>query len=155
MVRQTHQQVQVNIPMDKLRKLAKGGRVQLSASEISSGPQCLTLHHETAKKLASARHAGKGLRIGPLTQEEMHASGSLWSSIKSGFNKYGKPILSGIGDAIAYSNPQLAGLREGVRTITGVGVKTSKAGSPEMKEKMARLRAMKKGSASAGSFRLR
>lgn len=160
----THKEVHMNIPSEKLKKLAKGHRIQLSHSEISHGPCHFTLHHETAKKLHSARACGKGMRVGPLTHEEIHASGSLWDTIKTGFNKYVKPVLSGVGDAIAYANPELAPLREGVRNITGVGIakkptKTkapSKAGSAEMKAKMAKIRSMKKGGAKheSGSFLL-
>jgi len=126
MKHQTHHEVHMNIPHHKLKKLAHGHRIQLEHHELSHGPHHLMLHHETAKKLHTARASHKGMRIGPLTHEEIHASGSLWDSIKSGFNKYIKPVLSGVGDAIAYANPELAPLREGVRSITGVGIKHKK-----------------------------
>lgn len=123
---QTHHEVHMNIPHHKLKKLAHGHRIQLEHHELSHGPHHLVLHHETAKKLHTARASHKGMRIGPLTHEEIHASGSLWDTIKTGFNKYVKPVLSGIGDAVAYANPELAPLREGVRNITGVGLKHHK-----------------------------
>lgn len=164
----THHEIHMNIPHDKLKKLAHGHRIQLTHHEISHGPHHFTLHHETAKKIHSARVTHKGMRIGPLTHEEIHASGSLWDSIKSGFNKYVKPVLSGVGDALAYANPELAPLREGVRSITGVGLKkhhehhahvhvkkASHAGSAEMKARMAKVRAGKKHAGhAAGSFLL-
>ena len=165
---QTHHVVHVNIPHHKLKKLAHGHRIQLEHHELQHGPHHLMLHHETHKKLHNSRAHKKGMRIGPLTHDEIMASGALkdiWNSVKSGFNKYVKPVLSGVGDAIAYANPELAPIREGVRQITGVGIgkkhhghhghhghRVAK-GSEAAKKRMAAVRAAKKKHA-GGSFLL-
>ena len=118
----SHHAVHLNLPHHKLKKLAHGHRVQLEHHELTHGKHHIMMHHLEHTKLLHSRKHGKGMRLGPLSHEEIHASGSLWDTIKTGFNKYVKPVLSGVGDAIAYANPELAPLREGVRSITGVGL---------------------------------
>lgn len=152
-----HQEVHMNIPHHKLHKLAHGHRVQLEHHELMHGPNHLILHHLHHKKIHHSRINHKGMRLGPLTEHEIMSSGSLksiWEGVKSGFNKYVKPVLSGVGDAIAYTNPELAPLRESVRKISGIGLHKKHAkGSEHMKERMAKVRAAKKHT--GGSFLLR
>lgn len=150
-----HEQVHLNLEHHHLHKLAHGHRVQLEHHHLTGGRHHIVVHHETAKKIHAAHRAHKGVRIGPLSHEEIMSSGSLksiWESVKSGFNKYVKPVLSGVGDALAYANPELAPLREGVRAISGVGIKHHKKahhaatltkGSEAARERMARVRAAK------------
>ncbi|KAH9118364.1 hypothetical protein LEN26_012155 [Aphanomyces euteiches] len=117
----------------------------------------MLMHPENAKKVIAAQKANRGVRLDITHGEIDHdissrQGGSLWDSIKSGlstvWNTVGKLVLGAIGDAIAYSNPELAPIREGVRTLTGVGFKRSQAA----KARMAAVRSMKKNK--GGSFKL-
>ncbi|GMF33841.1 unnamed protein product [Phytophthora lilii] len=100
----------------------------------------------------------------------------IWSSIKAAWKPVIKPALSAAADGLASMgsayvastgrDPALVGVaRQALKKFTGVGVAGAKPsrrgsaakGSPEMKAKMARLRAMRKTGGSskrAGSFRL-
>lgn len=166
-----HQLVETDVYLSpaQVKKLANGHAVQLHANQLHhSEPHTkhhkIHLHHETHKKLARAHHARKGVRFS-MSKHEVEHSGSLWDTIKTGFNKYVKPVLSTVGDVVAnslsYTNPELApvfqGVRQGVKDLTGVGIHhTRKAhlvkGSVEAKERMAAIRSMKKHK--SGSFRL-
>jgi len=90
---------------------------------------------------------------------------SIWKALKDAWEPVIKPALSAGLDAGsmalgAYTGQPLAiqGMREGVRRLTGVGVKpVSKRmgkGTPEMKAHMAKLREMKKSKKLGSSFRL-
>lgn len=116
----------------QLHKIKKGHKVRLQHHQIGEGPHTLFLHPMQHEKVSAAHRKGKGVDM-IISEGEMHhtmesgAQGTgIWDTIKSGlstaWNKVGKPVLSGIGDAIAYSNPELAPIREGVRNLTGVGL---------------------------------
>lgn len=160
----THHEVKVNLPHHKLKKLANGHRVQVEHHEIGHGPHHLTLHHETHKKLLHARTNKKGMRLGPLTHEEIMASGSLWDTLKSGAKWLGSQALNGIQAGATAAVPELApvfsGIRSGVKSLTGLGLKhkhvASHKGSTAMKERMAAVRAAKGKSKKheSGSFLL-
>jgi len=102
--------------------------------------------------------------------------GKIWNGLKSAWKPVIKPALSAAADGLASMgstyvastgrNPALVGVaRQALKRFTGVGVAEAKPsrrgsaakGSPEMKAKMARLRAMRKAggkATSGGSFRL-
>lgn len=149
-------EIDVSLSPYQVRKLRAGHQVSLSAKQLKGEAESgaikhkLKVHHETYKRLMKAKRDGKGSRL-QMGQHELQQSGSLWDTIKAGFNTYVKPVLSGIGDAIAYSNPELAPIREGVRKLTGVGIRPAK-GSQAAKDHMAKIRAMRKPK--SGSFRL-
>lgn len=112
----------------QIKKIHKGQKVRLGHHQIGTGPHILFLHPVQHQKVSQAHAKGKGVDISISDGELMHSIDSgvegtgIWDTIKSGFNKYVKPVLSGVGDAIAYANPELAPLREGVRGLTGVGL---------------------------------
>ncbi|KAH9100259.1 hypothetical protein LEN26_016015 [Aphanomyces euteiches] len=146
--------VSKSISKSKLAKALKGGTISFSKDDLN-GSQPLLMHPENAKKIIAAQKANRGVRL-DITHGEIHhdlssrQGGSIWESIKNGlstvWNTVGKPVLGAIGDAITYSNPELAPLREGVRSLVGVGFK----GSQAAKARMAAVRAKKRG----GSFKL-
>ncbi len=153
----------------KAKDLAHGKRVQLTAGELKHGSSHVKLHPEAHKKLMKARKADKGLRLGPLTDEEIMESGSLWSWIKGAASKvykFGKdnwkdikPILSTVADSAAQAYPQYSQQRGQLKQLTGIGVKTKKGpakGSEEAKQRMAKVRAArgKKKTTESGSFKL-
>ncbi len=152
-------EIDVSLTPYQVRKLRTGHQVSLTAKQLkgeaASGAvkHKLKVHHETHKRLMKAKRDNKGSRL-QMGQHELQQSGSLWDTIKSGLSsvwKYAKPVLSGIGDAVSYANPELVPLREGVRKLTGVGIRPAK-GSQAAKDHMAKLRAMRKPK--SGSFRL-
>ena len=112
----------------QIHKIKHGHKVRLAHHQIGKGPHTLFLHPLQHDKVATAHAKGKGVDLIVSDGEMEHtvhsgAEGTgIWDTIKSGFKKYVKPILGGIGDAIAYSNPELAPIREGVRSLTGVGL---------------------------------
>jgi hypothetical protein len=112
----------------QIEKIKKGHPVRIKHHQIGKGPHTLLLHPLQHHKLSIAHSKGKGMVL-HITDGELHHTKhselegtGIWNTIKSGFNKYVKPILSGVGDAIAYSNPELAPIREGIRGLTGVGL---------------------------------
>jgi hypothetical protein len=116
----------------QIHKIKHGHGVRVSHHQVGKGPHTLMLHPHQHHKLSMNHAKNKGMDLA-ITPGEMSAtieSGiegtGVWDSIKNGLStvwKYVKPVVSGIGDAIAYTNPELAPLREGVRSITGVGLK--------------------------------
>jgi len=100
--------------------------------------------------------------------------GEIWNELKSAWKPVSKPALSAAADGLASMgwayvastgpNPALVGVaRQALKRFTGVSVAEAKPsrrgsaakGSPEMKAKMARLRAMRKAggkATSGGSF---
>ena len=113
----------------QIHKIKHGHGVRVAHHQIGKGPHTLFLHPMQHHKLSMNHAKGKGMDLAVTDGELEHtiesgiAGTGIWDTIKSGFNKYVKPVLSGVGDAIAYANPELAPLREGVRSITGVGLK--------------------------------
>lgn len=161
-----------NIPESKLRKALDGNAVRLTPSELS-GDRVMVVSKLNAKAIKAAQLKGKGLITHFTTGEmandlEYHdkmggslAGGSLWGWIKNKALPWVKknwnviqPVVSKIADvaipaaATYLGQPTAAApIREGLKSLTGVGLKK---GSPEMKAKMAALRAKRKG----GSFRM-
>lgn len=158
---------EVHITPAQARKLLKGKAIQLQPTQLQSVEPHTQTHKlhlapENHKRLFKAKRSGKGARLS-LSRDELERSGALWDTIKAGFNKYVKPVLSTVGDVVAnslsYSNPELApvfqGVRQGVRDLTGVGVSKSgrvAKGSQAAKDRMTAVRAAKK--IKSGSFRL-
>ena len=170
------------IPEKKLRKALAGNAVRLTNAELT-GDRVMVVHKLNAKAIKAAQLKGKGLTTHFSEGEAAHDldyhdraggnlnGGSLWSWLKGAAKsvyKWGKenwgtikPVLSAVADtavpAIAtyFGSPQSGPLARGaLKELTGVGLKK---GSPEMKAKMAALRAKRKtsgGSLSAGSFRM-
>ena len=159
---------------DSLKKAVKGGTLSIPASKMN-GERVMLVHPLNHEKWLKAKKAGRGCRM-PITHGEIQADldhhenagaglsgGSLWSWIKKAaksvysFAKNNwnviKPIVSAGADALATAIPESAPLRGLVKSTTGVGLKSGKLtkGSQAAKDKMARLRSMKK---SGGSFKL-
>ncbi len=161
------------IPESKLKKALEGNAVRLTNANLS-GDRVMIVHPSNAEKIRKAQRSGKGLTtrftsgeaMADLDYHDKHGAGlsggSLWSWLrnkaypwlKSNWNIL-KPVVSAVADvaipaaATALGNPT-AGIaaRQGLKQLTGVGMKK---GSPEMKEKMAKLRARKKNK-TGGSF---
>lgn len=124
----------------QLHKIHKGHKVRLAHDQIGKGPHTLFLHPVQHHKVSMAHAKGKGVDLEVSDGELMHSMESgaqgtgVWDSIKAGFNKYVKPVLSTVGDiganALSYTNPEFApviqGVREGVRGLTGVGLRHKK-----------------------------
>ncbi|RLN94986.1 hypothetical protein DYB28_000612 [Aphanomyces astaci] len=147
------------ITQAKLKRALKGGSLTLSAAEVGGDDHELLLHPSNAKLFEKAEKAKKGVRLNVARGEidydqKAHADGdlaggSIWSWLKEKAWPAVKTVLGGVGDAIAYTNPELAPLREGVRSLTGVGVsagggKKPVKGSAEAKAHMAELRSKRK-----------
>ncbi|RQM13695.1 hypothetical protein B5M09_008938 [Aphanomyces astaci] len=155
----------------KLKKALKGGSLTLSAAELKPNDYSLLLHPENAKKVIAAQKANKGTRIQIARGEVEHNNselqgGSIFSSIWNFLNGNATPLLDIAANvATPFVGPAVAtGARELARSITGKGLSSSSSGgrgphfpkgSPEMKAKMAALRAKRKTKTLQGaSFRL-
>lgn len=170
------------IPQSKLRKAYNGAAIRLTNADLS-GDRVMLLHPHTAKLVEAAKRDKKGVvvKILPIEAfsdiayhhtvgEGMHG-GSLWSWlknkawpwIKQNWKPVIKPILSAVADKVApLAGPEGVAAREGLRTLTGVGVtdrtvrtKRMAKGSDEAREHMAKLRSMRKaksGIKPSGSF---
>ena len=82
-----------HIPVHKIKKILKnGGKLHLTAEELSGHGHHLHLHPETHKKVHHAKHKHKGVHI-IFTEHELkhniNHGGSLWDSIKSGAKSIG------------------------------------------------------------------
>lgn len=155
----------------KLKKALEGSTVRLTNNDLS-GDRVMVVHPMNAQKIKKAQAQKKGISTNFTTGEvmadmEYHdqvgagmSGGSLWSWlkrkaypwIKENWNLI-KPIVSKAVDAAVpalatyVGQPQLAvPAREALRQVSGVGMKKPAKGSPEMKAKMAALRAKKGGS---------
>jgi hypothetical protein len=173
-----YKDINTSIPTTKLKKIAKGHTVSLTASDLKEGPKHLKVHHLTHKKMMNARKNNKGCRI-TLSQPEVHESGSLWDDIKGGLSSVGNWLKdSGVGSALADAGQQaLTPIigdkaaqigRKVFKSLSGVGIKQGKTktktkapkktvSSEEMKARMARVRSFKKNNKAhaSGSFLLR
>lgn len=160
-----------DISLAKLKKALEGSTVRLAPKELS-GDRVMLLHPLNAKKINAAKKSKKGITTS-FTRGEVEADleyhnqvgagmhgGSLWSwlkkkaypFVKDNWNLI-KPIVTKAVDAAVPAIATYAGqpnlaipAREAIRQVSGVGMKKSKKGSPEMKAKMAAIRAMKGGS---------
>ncbi len=116
----------------QIHKIRNGHSVRVAHHQVGKGPHTLFLHPHMHHKLSLNHAKGQGmdLMVGPDELEHTIDSGiqgtGIWDTLKSGFNKYVKPVISGVADAVAYSNPELAPLREGIRGFTGVGLRHRK-----------------------------
>ena len=139
----SYQRIKLNITPAQQKKSIKGGSIRLSSGCIGNG-QTVMLHPMNYKKLNNAKngailHLSPGEMIataqhhGILQPTQLEGSGffdSLWSGIKSA-GKFLKD--SGIGTALADVGQEILspvlgenitkGLREGLRSATGVGLK--------------------------------
>lgn len=163
------------IPQSKLKKAMTGGTISLTPTELS-GTCSLVLHPTNAKKVKAAQAANKGTRLqispGEVAFDQMYAKemqgGSIWSTLGNmalnGLKWIGTNSLNGIADGAKQvlgdskiGNMAVDAGREGIRTLTGLGVSGGKvaAGSQAAKDKMAKLRAIRAAKKSqGGSFRL-
>jgi len=158
-----YKQVSVDISPEQMRKAVKMQPIQLTKAQVAGSGSKFYVHPENYKKIMSAKMKGTGCRvqISPDAMkydlEEMEG-GSIWKWIKEkAYPWLKKNVLPAIADvavpaaATFIGAPQMAGTaRNLVREVGGFGVK----GSPEMKAKMAKLRAMKKAKIEGGSFLL-
>lgn len=126
------------IPIAKLKKALKTGRLHLSDGEMSGGSLRLHLHPVSYKKAAAAKGKKKGVHL-QITRHEMDhclkRGGSIWSSIGSFLSKNATPILDTLaGAATGFLGPQSApvvgSVRDLARAVTGKGaVKPIMSGS--------------------------
>lgn len=153
-----------SIDEKKFKKALKTGKISFAASDLD-GQKPLLLHPENAKKLLKAKSSRKGVNLnisggeimGDLDYYDNTGAGSIhggsfWSWIKrAGKDVYKwskenwsllKPIVSKIADsaipvAAKYlGQPAMAvPVREGIRSITGVGVNGEKMTRAQVLEK--------------------
>ena len=129
----------VDFTTKQIEQMVKGKPVRLNHSQIGKGKQVILLHPENHIKLSKAYQAGRGCNI-HIADGEIQATHNssmdgtgFFDTLKEGFNKYVKPVLSTVGDvaanALSYTNPEMApliqGIRGGVRNLTGVGMTTA------------------------------
>lgn len=167
-----YKQVSLDITPAQMRKAAAGKQITLSASQLKGGSVKTYLHPANVEKILKSKRANRGARVfiapGAINYDlETMKAGSIWSWIKekaypwlkNNWNVL-KPVASALADtaipaiATAFGQPTLAPVARGaLKQLTGVGVggKLTK-GSAAAKQRMAALRAMKKGS--GGSFKL-
>lgn len=163
-----YKQVSVDITPEQMRKAVKMQPIQLTKAQVAGNSSKMYVHPENYKKIMSAKMKGTGCRIqiSPDAMKydlETMQGGSIWKWIKEkAFPWLKKNVLPALADvavpaaATFFGAPQIAGTaREAVKQVAGFGVKPAK-GSPEMKAKMAKLRAMRnvKTKMEGGSFRL-
>lgn len=163
----SYKKVSVSISSAKAKKLAAGKVVNLTFSELSGDDDVLHLHPANYEKVMKAKAAKRGCRLQLAEGEiayDIAAGGnifkSLWKGLKTLWQPVIKPALSLAADnlvpiASAYTgNPAIvAGVRKGLKDLTGVGMPKRGGlvkGSPEAKQYMAAIRARKRG----GSFKL-
>lgn len=115
-----HIPVHFHLSAHQKARLRNGHNVQIKHEHIGTGGAILHLHHLNHKKVAKAHHHHKGVRIGLSPHEIEKSSGSLWDSIKSGFNTIkNSPILNKIaGTALDYGTNAL-GNAVGLGQYTG------------------------------------
>ncbi len=148
--------------------------IQISGGALNSTKHKIYVHDENYKKIMKAKKNNTGCRIqfspGEImktaTAHNMAGSGffdDVWNGIKSA-GKWLKDtgIATNIADALVpvastVIGPTAANLaRKVVQSTVGVGIKktTVKKGSQEAKDKMAKLRAMRKTKLAGGSFKI-
>lgn len=163
-----YKQVAVDITPAQMRKAAKMQPIQLTKAQVAGSGAKMYVHPENYKKIMNAKMKGTGTRIiiSPDAMKydlETMQGGSVWSWLKEkAFPWLKKNVLPALADvavpaaATFFGAPQAAPVVRGaIKELTGIGV--PKKGSPEMKTKMARLRAMKgkkTGAVKGGSFKL-
>lgn len=152
-----YKQVSLDITPQQMRKAANLQQVQLSKNQVASNAKKIYVHPENYKKIMNAKMKGTGCRI-MISPDAMKydldelQGGSIWSWLKDkAFPWLKKNVLPALADvavpaaATFLGAPQSAPvIRGAIKDITGIGVKPVK-GSQAAKDKMAKLRAMKKG----------
>lgn len=157
---------QLKLTPAQKKKLLMGCAVQIPYAHLGrdKGDDVVHLEEMNAKKMMKAYKAGKGLRLS-LSPQEMKHGGDLLSDIIN------NPIVQRVGTKVIdkgidrlfgnglfediINNPATQRIGEkiidkGIDRL--LGGKVAGKGSPEMKEKMARLRAMKKGGGGVEDF---
>ena len=165
-----YKQVEIDITPSQMRKASHGKSIQLTGGQVASTKHKIYVHPANYEKIMKAKKKGCGCRLNIEHGEINHdldkmQGGSLWSWIRDKAIPWVtknapilKPIASAVADAGATLIPALAPARAGLKQLTGIGVKGGRVakGSQEAKDRMARLRAMKKDKkmTPSGSFRL-
>ncbi|ETO61424.1 hypothetical protein F444_20562 [Phytophthora nicotianae P1976] len=128
-----------DVPVAKLTKALKTGKLSLTASQLKGSDSVIHLHPASYEKALKARKVGRGVRL-DITRHEIKKGykklqgGSIWSKIKSGlstafkFVKDSGLLSKGLDAAVpaiatAFGAPQ-AGMpaRAAIKSLTGVGV---------------------------------
>ena len=166
-----YKQISLELTPEQQRKASKGKSIQLTAGQVASNKHKIYVHPANYEKLMKAKKRGCGCRMniehGEINHDLEHMQGgSLWSWLKdSAWPWLKKNILPAVADvavpalSTAVGMPQLAGpAREAIKGLTGVGISGKRVakGSQEAKDRMAKLRAMKKNKklTPSGSFML-
>ena len=176
-----YKQISLELTPEQQKKASRGKSIQLTASQVASNKHKIFVHPANYEKLMKAKKKGCGCRMniehGEINHDLEHMmGGSIWDWIKKGFNWLkDSGVASTIADAAipalatAVGAPQLGAVaRSGLKSLSvGVGPKAmghSSAiisggrvakGSQEAKDRMSKLRAMKKAkTVQGGSFLL-
>jgi len=168
-----YKQISLDITPAQMRKAAAGKQITLAGGQLCGGSMKTYLHPANVDKIMKAKKAGRGARIfiapGAINHDlEAMKAGSIWAWVKEKAFPWVKqhllpalkPVLSPLVDQGAQMLGSMTGqpalvniLRGEVRNLTGVGVAKGK-GSQAMKDRMSKIRAMKKPKGSHGSFKL-
>lgn len=159
-----YRKVSVDITEPQLRKASQGKQITLSAAQLQGSGATIHVHPANYEKMMKAKRGGRGVRIfiapGAIKHDlDVMQGGSVWKWLKEKLFPAIKPALSGVLDAAVapvsaalgpYAPAAILG-RQALKGLTGVGVAK---GSQAAKDRMAKVRAAKKGGSSGGSFRL-
>lgn len=153
-----YKQVSLDMTPQQMRKLAGGKATQLNANQILSDMKKMYVHPLNYDKIMKAKknNTGTRLQISPDAIKydlETLKGGSIWSFLKNTLWPAIKPAVSSALDMAVAPLASAAGPfapavpigRSLIKNLTGVGAAKSIKGSQEAKDKMAKLRAMKKG----------
>jgi len=131
-----HIPVHVHLSKAQISKAKNGHPIQLAHHQINvHGHQIIHSHPENYKKLLHSHHHKKGCRL-HLTHHEMAHGKGFFDFLKT----IASPVLSGLQGVAKELFPGSAatidGIRNGIRTATGYGLKPKKtmfahAGGPE------------------------
>jgi hypothetical protein len=162
----SYKSIKIDVSPAKARKIAAGKVVNLTATEVAGSDEVLHVHPENYAKLMKAKRAHKGCRL-QLSEGEIEydvmAGGNIfrkiWKGVKTLWKPVIKPALSLVADnlvpiASAYTGQPaiVSGARQALKELTGVGMPAK--GSQAARDKMAKLRSMRKGGSRGGSFKL-
>ena len=158
----SYRKVSLDITPAQVKKAAAGKTITLSASQLKGSGQTMYVHPSNYAIIQKAKKADRGCRLCIAKGEMDHdvlQGGSLWKFLKDKLWPAIKPSVSAALDAavvpLGVYTGQPAAVSSGrqlLKSMTGVGVAK---GSQAAKDRMAKVRAAKKGgSMKAGSFRL-
>lgn len=163
----TYKKVSLDLTQTQARKAGAGKTINISAAQLKGSGVSLHVHPSSYEKIVKAQKGNKGVRLAFTTGEMKHdlkQGGSLWSFLKDKLWPAIKPAVSQaldlavapISGAVGPYAPFVPAARQAVKSLTGVGVAPKKLGkgTAEAKAHMAKLRAMRKGGARGGSFKL-